>query len=74
MKCPYCGIQIELIKINCGILRCGIYRTNRGTIRQIPKHASEKQIIKLRKNNQIIFGCGNPIQYKNDKLVKCEWI
>ena len=71
MNCPFCNIQIELVKVNCGILRCGIYETRQGKIKQLPKHASEKTIMNLR--NRIIFGCGNPIEYKNNILIKSSW-
>ena len=44
MECPHCGVSIQLIEINCGILRCGIYQLKNGKIRQLPKHGSKHKI------------------------------
>lgn len=71
MNCPHCSLQIELVKVKCGVLRCGIYRLKNGKIRQLPKHASEERINALKP--QIIIGCGNPIRYTDNGLVKASW-
>jgi hypothetical protein len=73
MNFPYCNIKIELIKVNCGVLRCGIYKLKNGKIRQLPKHASKKKIERLKP--QIVYGCGNPLKYSrpNNELMKCLW-
>lgn len=71
MNCPHCSLEIELVEINCGVLRCGIYQLLNGKIRQLPKHASKKKIVKLK--SQIVIGCGYPIRYSNGKLIKCSW-
>ena len=44
LHCPYCNLKIELVKINCGIFRCGIYQLKNGKFRQLPKHGTEKRI------------------------------
>ena len=69
--CPHCNVFIELVKVNCGIFRCGIYKHKNGSIIQLPKHASENKINKLR--GQIIYGCGNPVRYQNKTLIKTSW-
>ncbi len=71
MNCPYCGIQIELIEINCGILRCGIYKNKKGNIKQLPKHASKEKIDSLKP--YIVLGCGMPIKYNNNQLIPATW-
>lgn len=72
MECPHCGIKIDLIKVNCGVLRCGIYQLKNGKIRQLPKHASEERIELLKP--RIIIGCGNPIKFSNNRLIKTSWL
>ena len=73
MDCPYCNIKIDLFEVNCGVLRCGIYRLKNGKIKQLPKHASKEKIEKLKP--QILYGCGNPLIYSrpNNELMKCSW-
>ena len=71
MNCPHCSLGIELVEVRCGILRCGIYKLKNGKIKQLPKHAKRERIEHLR--CQIIIGCGNPIKYSDNKLVKCSW-
>ena len=34
-------LKIDLFEVNCGVLRCGIYRLKNGKIKQLPKHASQ---------------------------------
>ncbi len=41
LSCPHCGIRIEIAEINCGIFRCGIYKT---TGQQLP-HIYQKQAV-----------------------------
>ena len=73
MICPHCNIKINLYEIRCGILRCGIYRLKNGKIKQLPKHGKKKTINKIKKENRLLFGCGNPIKYKNGTFIKTSW-
>jgi len=68
--CPYCNTTIIIESINCGIFRCGIYKENG---QQIPPHSTKYEIEKLLDEKKI-WGCGQPFQLHNDKLIKCGWI
>lgn len=68
--CPECKIPIQLSPINCQIIRCGGYWMN-GNFIQFPQHASKQIITSLKKNKHV--GCGIPLQYIQDKLVKVSW-
>jgi hypothetical protein len=72
--CPYCNIEIIVEKLNCCIMRCGIYQLKNRKWRQMPKHGRKEQIKKII-NNYKIFGCGNPIKYDKiqKKIIKSEW-
>lgn len=67
LECPHCKIQIEISEINCGVFRCGIYKDNG---QQVPPHMPKEEAEKL---GDTIYGCGQPFQYLNGKLVKCDW-
>ena len=69
-KCPNCLIRIELEKINCGILRCGIYQLKNKKWKQLPKHGSESRIKEIFMNHQTI-GCGKSLKYdkKQNRLI-----
>ncbi len=70
LSCPHCGIHIEIAEINCGIFRCGIYKT---TGQQLPPHLSKTSCDAL-KNADKIWGCSRPFRYEEGKLVKCEYV
>ena len=42
VKCPYCQMKIIIEKINCGIMRCGIYKLKNGKWKQMPKLDTSK--------------------------------
>lgn len=67
LKCPHCGITIEVVALNCGIFRCGIYKK---TGVQIDPHLSKEECDKIKD----IWGCGKPFQYINGKLEPCLYI
>ena len=66
--CPTCNVMVEITALNCGIFRCGIYK-NDG--QQINPHMSKEECDKIKDE---IYGCGNPFQISNNKIVKCAWI
>jgi len=66
--CPHCGISIEIEQVNCAIFRCGIYKKN---YQQINPHMPKEEYEKIKDD---IYGCGQPFQLHNDKLIKCAWI
>ena len=74
VKCPYCQMKIIIEKINCGIMRCGIYKLKNGKWKQMPEHGKKEKITKIIENSETI-GCGNPIKYekKSKILVKIDW-
>lgn len=70
LYCPYCNATIEIESVNCAIFRCGIYKENG---QPIPPHLTKYDSNKLVKEDKI-WGCGNPFQLHNGKLIKCGWI
>lgn len=87
--CPYpdCNIPIEIIKINCAIFRCGIYKDSDNYGKQINPHLSKEYCDAL-KHYDKIWGCGRPFQLiknqetqdkkqdenQNYKLIQCDYI
>lgn len=55
-ECPNCGITIEIIEINCGIFRCGIYKHNG---QQLPPHATKEE---CEQSKDLIWGCSKPFK------------
>lgn len=75
LKCPYCEQYIEIIEINCGIFRCGLYKTD---CSQLNPHASREECERVVAEDRI-FGCGKPFRvYKmaasEYRIEKCEYI
>ena len=68
--CPHCNTSIWVESVNCAIFRCGVYKHNGEPIHP---HLGEQESIALVKENKI-WGCGNPFQLVEDKLIKCGWI
>jgi len=56
--CPSCKEFIIIEKLNCGIFRHGILKSNGN---QIDPHASEEQCTYLKKKD-LIIGCGIPFK------------
>ncbi len=70
VNCPHCGIKIEIAEINCGIFRCGVYKT---TGEQVSPHLSKSEC-ELLKNADKIWGCCRPFRYREGELVVCDYI
>lgn len=75
LECPHCKEFVIIEKLNCGIFRHGIYKTN-GI--QIPPHSS-KEKCDYYANNQLIYGCGKPFRIILDNnnhynIEICEYI
>ena len=73
--CPHCKDYIEIEKINCGIFRHGVLKSNG---KQIDPHSPEELCIFYIQNNKI-FGCGKPFQINvlpddNYEIVICAYI
>ena len=70
--CPHCNISIIVMKneMNCRIFRCGEYKKTR---QPIPPHLPKNLCDELVKND-LIYGCGKPFIFKNDKLEICDYI
>ena len=62
IQCPHCGIDIEIVEINCGIFICGVDKNGK----QIDPHLPKEQCEKLND----IYGCKNSFKYMNGKLEK----
>ena len=56
--CPHCNIPILIEKLNCGIFRHGILKSNG---RQIDPHAS-KDLCNFYSQNNLVYGCCKPFQ------------
>lgn len=74
VMCPHCGGAIEIVQVNCGIFRHGIFKHNQ---QQIDPHAP-KNICDKVFNEGLIYGCGKP--FKINKIentyftVECDYI
>lgn len=64
LECPWCGVLVEIIEINCGIFRHG----NDMAGNQLPPHADEAFCLA---NNDPAKGCGKPIRLTENTLIKC---
>ncbi|KRX06665.1 hypothetical protein PPERSA_07899 [Pseudocohnilembus persalinus] len=77
-NCPNCqtSIQIRQNQINCGIFRCGTYKSNN---RQIPSHLPKSQC-EILVTKKLIYGCGKPFKVQknrdngNIEAKKCDYI
>lgn len=58
INCPHCNEYIEIIELNCGIFRHGVYKSND---EQIDPHLSKENCDYLF-NNNLIYGCSKPFQ------------
>lgn len=67
VKCPHCECMIELIQINCGIFRHGVYKS---TMQQMNAHASETECNDAIMKDEI-YGCGKPFRVEliNDEYI-----
>ena len=71
IECPHCGQAIEILSVNCGIFRCGIFKHN---FEQINPHL-DKENCDLLKLEDKIFGCGKPFKLLPGNIVEvCEYI
>lgn len=74
VECPHCGDMIEIVQINCGIFRHGVYKNNN---QQLNPHAPES-LCKIVFEKELIYGCGKPFRLDllNGKYIaiKCEYI
>jgi hypothetical protein len=72
LPCPHCEdlIEIPLHEINCRIYRHGVWKHNFQQIDpHTPKHLCEEYVKK-----ELIYGCGKPFCFNNDKLESCDYI
>jgi hypothetical protein len=71
-ECPNCTGLIVINKndYNCCIFRHAVFKNN---FECIPPHSTKDYIENLIKND-FIFGCGSPLQYKDNKLIICDYI
>ncbi len=69
-KCPNCNTIWEIQEMNCGIFRCGVYKS---TWKQIDPHLDEKACNAIK---TIIWGCGFPLRFDKDlnKFIVCKYI
>jgi hypothetical protein len=74
IECPHCLDYVEIIQINCGIFRHGVFKQNN---QQLNPHASKLEcelVVKL----DLINGCGKPFKlvYINGQCMaqKCDYI
>ena len=60
INCPHCNHYIEILELNCGIFRCGVFKD---TLQPINPHMAKTECDSLVINNTI-FGCSKPFQIK----------
>lgn len=68
VSCPHCKLMIEVLQVNCGIFRHGVYKQSN---KQIPPHLEKTQCDLLKQKN-LIWGCGKPFKVLN-KTNTDEW-
>ena len=74
VECPHCGFMVQILSINCGIFRHGVFKNNN---QQINPHGTEAYCQDLIEKD-LIYGCGKPFKLvKNTDgytAVKCAYI
>ena len=72
IECPHCGTSIEIVKLNCRIFRCGVYKK---TGKQINPHLPKEDCDRLC-SEDAIYGCGKPFRITEDECIveKCDYI
>jgi len=71
ITCPNCALPLYIEAVQCGIFRCGVFRSNG---EPIPPHAPQTEC-EYYVNNQLIYGCGSPFQFNGvDAPVICDYI
>jgi hypothetical protein len=68
VRCPYCHIDIEILEVNCGIFRCGIFKD---TGEQLPSHLSEEGC-ELAK--PFVWGCTRPFMLMQGTPIPCGYL
>ena len=68
--CPRCFCSLELVEINCGVFRCGIFKRS---FESISPHATKGEILEWL-SKDMIYGCGTPLELVDGKLVVCDYI
>jgi hypothetical protein len=73
VKCPHCGIMIEIVEFNCRIFRCGVFK--HPSYEQIAPHLPKEECDRLVLNNSI-YGCGKPFRIPEGSLdpIVCDYI
>ena len=70
--CPHCEQSIEVLSLNCGIFRCGVFKNDINI--QINPHLNKIECDKLVQNN-LIYGCSKPFKINtNGNVEKCDYI
>ena len=74
VECPHCNDLVEIVKINCGIFRHGVFKE---TENQLSPHAP-KIICDKVFDQGLIYGCGKPFELTNINgnyvAIKCPYI
>lgn len=72
--CPHCNMWVEIVEINCGIFRHGVYKQ---TGIQMPPHAPRAQCDDA-VTGDLIWGCGRPFEIYTDgvekKIRSCDYV
>jgi hypothetical protein len=68
VRCPWCTEFIEILELNCGVFRHGVFKNNG---RQLNAHASKEECESVVGE---IYGCGKPFQVVDGKAIKCDYI
>lgn len=66
VKCPHCGLAIEIVEVNCSIFMCGFTRNSP----QLPQH-DEAFAARAVASGMVFGGCGRQFQLVAGKAVAC---
>lgn len=74
IECPNCNFLVEILSLNCGIFRHGVFKN---THQQLDPHAS-KDFCDMIVDKDLIYGCGKPFKVEliNNKYIAtiCDYI
>jgi len=72
VRCPWCDLWVEIVQINCGIFRHGIFIENG---QQLDPHSPKEYCEKVF-TDKLIYGCGKPfkLEVPEYNAIKCDYI
>jgi hypothetical protein len=76
MNCPWCNVEFEIEKRNCGVFRCGVilvpHKTKPGIFRSIYlRHGKEESVLKWKNMpGSILIGCMRQFHVSSNMVIR----